>query len=263
MPELPEVNTFKLYFEKHGLNKKIAKVKVSDDKIFRNMTGRRFSQKIKGGTFIGSIRRGKYLFAELDNGHHVLLHFGMTGDLKSYKLKSEIPRHERFRFEFMDGSYLGFDCPRKFARILYLDDLEEYIAESKLGPDALDISLENFVHKAVGKKVSIKGLLLNQKILAGVGNLYADAILYNTRIHPASKSGALDKKKLASIHKEMQSMLSEAIERYAHYKSYPSNWFWDWRVEGNKPKKNYGLVKVTKVAGRTTYYCEGWQKLIE
>jgi len=261
MPELPEVNTFKIFFDKHSLKKQIAKVKVSDDKIIRNMTGRRFAQKLEGRTFKASVRRGKYLFGKLDNGHHVLLHFGMTGDLKFYLDKSDISKHERFRFEFEDGSFLGFDCPRKFARILYLDDLEEYLSSSKLGPDALKISLKAFLDKAADKKVSIKGFLLNQHILAGVGNLYADAICYNKRIHPASRTGALTKKQLKSIHTEMQNILNEAVHRLAHYKSYPGSWYWDWRVEGSKPKKKYGLVKVTKVAGRTTYFCEGWQIL--
>ncbi len=261
MPELPEVNTFKLYLERHGLNNKIKKVKVLDDKIIRNMTGKRFAQKLKGRTIAGTYRRGKYLFAILDNNHHVLLHFGMTGDLVSYQDATESPKHERFHFEFENGKKLGFNCPRKFARILYLDDLEDYLAESQLGEDALEISKKDFIEKAKGKKVSIKGFLLNQKILAGVGNLYADAILYLCKIHPASRTGALSKVQLGKIHKEMQIMLQNAIDRYATYRSTDSAWFWDWRVEGNKPKKNAGLVQVTKVAGRTTYHCEGWQVL--
>jgi len=260
MPELPEVNTFQNYFNQHALNRPIKKVKVSDAKIIRNVSAQKFRNRLTGRTFTGSYRRGKFMFGALDNGHHVLFHFGMTGDLKYYEAVNEAPRHERFHFEFKQKGKLGFDCPRKFARILYLDDLEDYIKESKLGLDALEISKEEFINKAQGKKVSIKGFLLNQHILAGVGNLYADAICFDTKIHPASKTGALTKSQLTRIHKRMQDMLSEAIQRLANYKSYPTPWYWDWRREGNKPKKNAGLVKVIKVAGRTTYYCEGWQK---
>lgn len=263
MPELPEVNSFQRYFVAHALNHKIQKVKVSDSAIIRNMTGRRFAAKLKGRTFIDSYRRGKFLFGKLDNGHHVLLHFGMTGDLVAYASGNDMPRHERFRFEFGNGERLGFDCPRKFARILYLEDLQDYIEETGLGEDALRISLQDFLAIAAGKSATIKGLLLNQKYLAGMGNLYADAVCYDARIHPASRVNALSKAQLKKIHKRMQEMLGQAIELMAKYEERPTPWFWDWRIEGNKPKKGHGLVKVIKVAGRTTYYCEGWQRLFE
>ena len=207
MPELPEVNTFKIYFNKHALNKKIKNVKVSDAKIIRNVSATKFRSRLAGRTFVDTYRRGKFMFGKMDNGHHVLFHFGMTGDLNYYENSKDVSRHERFHFEFTDGGKIGFDCPRKFARILYLTDLEEYIEESKLGPDALEISKEEFIEKAKGKKVSIKGFLLNQHMLAGVGNLYADAICYDTRIHPASATGVLSKAQLGKIHKRMQDML--------------------------------------------------------
>ncbi len=121
MPELPEVNTFQRYFDETSLDQKIIKVEVQDDKIIRNVSGATFADLLTNRTFTGSYRRGKYLFGELDNGHHVLLHFGMTGDLKYYSEPEEAPKHERFAFHFENGYRLGFDCPRKFARICYLE----------------------------------------------------------------------------------------------------------------------------------------------
>lgn len=261
MPELPEVNSFQRYFEAHALGKRIVQVQVLDDKIIRNLSGRAFALRLKNRHFVGSYRRGKYLFGQLDNDHHVLLHFGMTGDLQAYHKGEAAPKHERFHFAFDDDSRLGFDCPRKFARILYLSDLEEYIADSGLGEDAQRIPLADFLKFAEGKKSSIKGFLLNQKFLAGMGNLYADAVCYDTRIHPATPVNKLSTNQLKKIHARMQAMLSEAIARMADYKQNPSPWYWDWRIEGNKPKKRYGLVQVGKVAGRTTYWCDGWQVL--
>ena len=260
MPELPEVNTFQAYFDQHAIGRPIRRVRVSDQKIIRNMSGRRFAQRLQGRQFTGSYRRGKFLFGAMDNGHHVLLHFGMTGDLLAYEDPQEAPRHERFHWAFADGGRLGFDCPRKFARILYLDDLDEYLAESGLGEDALRISLGEFLNIAEGKTCSVKGFLLNQKYLAGMGNLYADAVCYDTRIHPATSVHRLSPAQLRKLHRRMQAMLSEAVQRLAQYGEYPSPWYWDWRIEGNKPKKGYGLVKSGKVAGRTTYWCEGWQE---
>lgn len=261
MPELPEVNTYQNYFNAHALTRSITRVRVSDAAIIRNVSGRVFAQRLKGRTFESSYRRGKFLFGKLDNGHHVLLHFGMTGEFVAYDHPKEAPRHERFHFEFEDGSKLGFNCPRKFARILYLSDLEEYLTETGLGEDAMRISEADFLAIAKGKTCSIKGFLLNQKYLAGMGNLYADAVLYDTRVHPATRIHQLKPAQLKKIFKRMQAMLSEAVQRMPEYGGNPSPWYWDWRIEGNKPKAKFGLVKVITVAGRTTYYCEGWQQL--
>ncbi|MEL6660788.1 MAG: DNA-formamidopyrimidine glycosylase family protein, partial [Bacteroidota bacterium] len=107
MPELPEVHTFQQYFDAAALQQQIMQVEVHDDKIIRNSDGATFADKLAGRTFTGSLRRGKYLFGDLDNGHSVLLHFGMTGDLKLYQEPEEKPRFERFAFVFNDGNRLG------------------------------------------------------------------------------------------------------------------------------------------------------------
>ena len=165
MPELPEVHNFKLYFDAAATGQTIAGVKVHDDYIIRNLPGPAFADALTSRRIVDSLRRGKYLFANLDNGHALLLHFGMTGDLNLYQ--DEVDRHkfERFALYFADGNILGFDDPRKFARILYLDDRDAYIAEIKLGPDALDITLEEWLATVRGRKTTIKGVLLNQSIL--------------------------------------------------------------------------------------------------
>jgi len=261
MPELPEVNTFQQYFDKTSLKQKIVEVQVHDDKIIRNTSGDDFEEKLKERTFVSSYRRGKYMFGKLDNDHHVLFHFGMTGDFKYYEDESEQPRHERFVFIFGNGFRLGFDCPRKFARILYLENLKAYIEKVGLGEDALVISEEAFLEKMKNRKSSIKGFLLNQKLLAGVGNLYADEILYQTKIHPASKVNALKPRHKKAIFKAMKDILTTAVNRTAYYKDYPDNWFFQWRVEGQKAPKGKSIVSIEKIAGRTTYFFEGYQKL--
>ena len=263
MPELPEVHTFQLYFNEASLHVPIKKVVVHDDKIIRNIDASSFSKNLKGRTFIGSMRRGKYLFGELDNGHHILLHFGMTGDLKYYADKVDAPKHERFVFQFEDGFNLGFDCPRKFARICYIEDLQDYIAAVKLGEDALTISEEIFMEQMVNKKCTIKAYLLNQKMIAGVGNLYADEILYQTRVHPASRVHALKKKQKNAIFMAMKNILEKAVSESAHYKEHPEDWFFKWRVEGQKAPNGRGEVQIEKIAGRTTYFFKGWQRLYE
>ena len=261
MPELPEVNTFQQYFEESALQQKIVEVQVHDEKIIRNIDAFRFIEKMTSRKFISSYRRGKYLFAALDNNCHLLFHFGMTGDLKYYQAEEDRPKHERFVFIFQNGFRLGFDCPRKFARILFIEDLKAYIEEINLGEDALRISEKDFLQKMDNRKMSIKGFLLNQKILAGVGNLYADEICYQIRVHPASKVNALPNKKRKAIFKTMQEILQTAIDKTNTYKDDSHSQFFQWRVEGQKLTEGKGIVKSEKIAGRTSYFFEGWQKL--
>ncbi|MEO1413137.1 MAG: DNA-formamidopyrimidine glycosylase family protein [Bacteroidota bacterium] len=262
MPELPEVHAFHQYFKQHALNRPIQKVTVADDKIIRNLSSRSFQRRLKGRTFVDSFRRGKYLFGELDNGHHVLLHFGMTGDLIYYTQAADKPKFERFAFVFGPQQTLAFDCPRKFARILYLDDVEDYIRETKLGPDALEISEERFLELMGQRKVTIKGFLLNQHLLAGVGNLYADEVCYQCRVHPASTVAKLPPRKRRQIFAKLREILNFAVERTVYYKDYPDNWFWEWRKEGEIGKGGNPVLRA-KVAGRTTYYVDRWQKMYE
>ena len=262
MPELPEVHNFKQYFDAAAIGQTIDHVTVHDDKILRNISGPQFADRLKGRMITGSIRRGKYLFTQLDNGHDVLLHFGMTGDLNLYQEDSERGRFERFAYHFADGNTLGFEDPRKFARILYLEDREAYITEVGLGPDALDLEEKYFLDTLKGRKTTLKGILLNQKVVAGLGNLYVDEICYRQRIHPAARVDDLTTKQLKGIYREIMDVMTYATQNAPYYHDYPENWFWHvWRKEGQPDPDTGGEVKIDKVAGRTTYYVVGRQKM--
>ncbi len=264
MPELPEVNTKKLNFDRVALNKKIEKVELREtNHIFRNITGEAFAQKMKGRQFTGSYRRGKYLFVHLDNGHDVLFHFGMTGEFYPYEEPEQRPKHERFAFLFSDGLRLGFDCPRKLAHIYYLEDKDAFIREKKLGEDALKITEAEFLNKLDAKTGTIKGFFLNQSNLAGMGNLYADEVCWQVHLHPASRIPALGEKTRRELHHRMQAILQTAVDRRADYATYPDEWLWNHREKGGTcPRDGHGLER-DKVAGRSTYYCPQCQELKE
>jgi formamidopyrimidine-DNA glycosylase len=264
MPELPEVHNFKQYFDAAATNQTVNRLVVHDDKIIRNMAGPVFADALAGRKIMGSIRRGKYLFAQLDNSHDVLLHFGMTGDLNLYQEEEDRGRFERFAFHFRDGNILGFEDSRKFARILYLESREAYIEEVGLGPDALDLEKEYFLEKMQGRKTTIKGLLLNQKIVAGLGNLYVDDLCYRLNLHPASRVNALSEEQSVEIYHKIVDMMTYATENAPYYREYPDKWFWHtWRNEGQPDPETGGEVKIGKVAGRTTYWVAGRQKLYD
>ena len=264
MPELPEVQTFKQYFDAAAIGQRIAAMAVHDDKIIRNMSGPTFADALTGRTITGSIRRGKYLFAQLDNNHDVLLHFGMTGDLNLYQDPEERGRFERFAFHFTDGNILGFDDARKFARILYLEDREAYIKEIGLGPDALKLEEGYFFKAMAGRKTTLKGALLNQKIVAGLGNLYVDDLCYQLCLHPAIRVNQLSKEQLQAVYQKIVEMMTFATENAPYYQDYPEKWFWHtWRKEGGVDPETGGAVKIIKVAGRTTYFVEGRQVVVK
>lgn len=262
MPELPEVATYQKTFERHAVGKTIREVVVHDAKILRNLTSEQFVEKLTGRTFTASYRRGKFLFGELDNAAHLQLHFGMTGDLVAYDDPADAPRFERFRFHFTDGSVLGFDDSRKFAHIVWVDDLPAYLIGRKLGPDALEITESDFLGLLSRRKGQLKAFLLDQHALCGVGNLYADEICFQARIHPGSRLDRLSDEQKQLIFHLMRDILSSAVERLAYYREYPENWFWQWRQLGRPGPEGIGVVQRATIAGRTTYFVDGWQTLV-
>lgn len=262
MPELPEVNTKKLNFDRVALDKKIEKVELREtNHIFRNITGEAFAKKMEGRQFTSSCRRGKYLFVHLDNGHDVLFHFGMTGEFYAYDEPEQRPKHERFAFLFPGGLRLGFDCPRKLAHIYYLENKDAFIREKKLGEDALEITEAEFLEKLKGKTGTIKGFFLNQSNLAGMGNLYADEVCWQAHIHPASRIPALDEKTRRELHHRMQAILQTAVDRRADYAHYPDEWLWNHRQKNGTCPRDGRELERDKVAGRSTYYCPDCQVL--
>lgn len=263
MPELPEVNTVKKGFEEAVLHLTITEVEVHDSKIIRNVHSDQFVGALIGRKFVDTYRQGKYFFGVLDTGLNVLFHLGMTGDLVYYSLQEARPKYERFNIHFSNGLILGYDDLRKFSHILVLTDRSHFLKEIELGPDALKISQEDFCQIFRGRNTTLKSVLLNQKLISGIGNLYADEICYQAKLHPASVAGALKKSHLQRIFELMRSILTEACEKDAYYQVYPEDWFWKWRDGSKSYITGKGSLGRMKIGGRTTYFVDGYQRLIK
>lgn len=261
MPELPEVYTFQQYFNSHALDKRIKDCHFHRPKILKAMKPRDFLDKIKDHSFVSSYRRGKYLFPRLEDGNHILIHFGMTGDLKYYSRSDEAPKYERMYIEFEDGSYLGYDDMRLFGQIRYVPDLNDYLLSVGLGEDALLITEEDFFYQWQSSGGSLKAFLMNQKMIAGLGNLYVDEICFQTRIDPRSAINNIPDDKITEVYHKMKFILDYAVRALPDYKEFPENWFWTWRRDGSLAPDGKTPISKAKVAGRTTYYYEGWQKM--
>lgn len=260
MPELPEVESFKRYMDKTSLNKSIENVDVKSPEILQTISKRALKDKLEGYKFQSTIRQGKYLFAHLDNNYWLILHFGMTGKLIYFKNTAESPKYDRMLIGFDDGSYLAFDDPRKFGKINLTYNMDEFIKEKKLGPDACEIKLESFKNIIKSRKGAIKTLLMNQHILAGIGNIYSDEILFQTCIHPKTHANKLDDEKIQNIYKTMQDVLKTALNRQLTNQKLPESFLIPHRIKNGKCPYSDVKLETMKISGRTAYYCPECQK---
>lgn len=257
MPELPSVEIFKQYFDSTSLNQKIKSIEIRSPEILINVLPKELENSLINRRFIGSMRYGKYLFSHLENDDYLILHFGMTGYLKYNK--KDVNPYTRLSVAFEEGC-LEFIDMRKFGKIGHTRDVERFIQNKRLGPDALDIDFKTFIGKFDKRKGLIKPLLMNQNFIAGIGNLYADEILYQSGVHPLSKANKLNDGKLKQLYQEMIKVLNKAIQYQDKPFSLPSSFLLSHRHPNGKCPDG-GSLKVIKVGGRTTYYCAERQKL--
>ncbi|MCQ2796234.1 MAG: DNA-formamidopyrimidine glycosylase [Bacilli bacterium] len=274
MPELPEVETVR-----RGLIKSIKGRTFKDVKILhKNIVEgneQSFINALKNKKIIDIKRKAKYLIFELSGKENLLAHLGMEGKFipgDSIKNKS---KYLRVLFTFKDGSILNFDDSRCFGW-LAIRDKKDYLTTlplSKIGVEPIDPKINiNDVYKEIHKSHrTIKETLLDQTIVAGLGNIYVDETLYRAHISPLSKANLLDKNEIKTILKNAKEVLLEAIK---HNGTTVFSFTWDkghagefqkfLKVYGHKGDKcpNCGtpLIKI-KVGGRGTTYCPRCQKL--
>ncbi len=269
MPELPEVESYRKYFDSTSLNKTIKDVKVLDRSILSSISIKSFVSKIKGEKFKTTYRHGKYLFAQISENKIVVMHFGMTGFLKYYKNEDEASpkdgshNHIRILFSFSNGYNLAYDCQRKFGKVSLIESIDEFLKKKKLGADPISSKLSYNKFKEILRKKSgnIKAALLDQKTFAGIGNLYSDEILFQANIHPLSVVKHFKEKDLEAVYKSMRDILKNAVKLKADFNSYPENWLVLFRDdEENCPKCN-GSIRHKTIGGRTSYFCIKHQKL--
>ena len=273
MPELPEVETVKEALKHKVLNKKIKDVKVHYSKIIEYPTNDEFIKKLIGETIIDIKRRGKWLMFESDN-YYLLSHLRMEGKYNYKKIDDELNKHEHVEFIFDDNTCLRYQDTRKFGR-MYLYEKDE--AESKaplneLGLEPWSDKLNSKYLKEIYKnrKKEIKSVLLDQSIITGIGNIYADEILFLSKINPYKKASELKEKELNSIIENTRKVLEAAIkDGGTTIKSYTSEEGVHGRFQQNlnvhqrKDEECHicksKIIKVV-IGGRGTYYCPKCQK---
>lgn len=270
MPELPEVETYRRYLEATSLYQPISGLDVEDEKLLTTEYGT-LSQALIGSQFTETHRIGKQLFVMTNRGFVLAMHFGMTGDLAYFRDDEDTPRFARIVFRFANGYRLGFICPRKFERIGLVESIESYQKQKGLGTDALEITAEELAEKLRSKKALIKPLLLDQGIVAGIGNWIVDEVLFQARIHPERRAFLLSNEELQSLHDAIQLVLRTAIEQEAIYRLFPPSFLIHAREWDDSPHTNQDTHKAcprcghaisfSRVGGRATYTCTTCQPI--
>src|SRR5687767_5950223 len=254
MPELPEVEIYSRYFTRHGLHQKINAVRVLDERVLGDIRAERLARTLRGSTFKGVRRHGKHLFAHAGPAW-LHLHFGMTGDLAAYRAGE--PRFARVIFDFANGMHLAFEDMRLFGLVDLTADPDQFIAQHGLGPDPLDpaFKLADFRRLLERRKGAIKSLLMSQEIIAGIGNLYADEILFQTSIHPRRGVDRVRPEEVRAVFTAMRRVLRDAIARHEAGKDVPAAYLMSHREEGESCPRCRGTIVRSVVFGRTTYHC--------
>jgi len=262
MPELPEVEILRRYFEEVALNKEIIKVEFYDklDKIFKTPRSI-IADSLVGNSFNDTHRIGKYLFAKISSGKWLHLHFGMTGTLEIFSHTAPLPKYTRFAIEFKDGDKLAFRDLRKFGVIQIINTLEEFRKESGLGTDLLKIEKQDFIQSLSNRKTAVKNALLDQKDFAGIGNWIADEMLFETGVHPEAIANALTRDQVGELYESAVRIVKEAIAFDTHYGSFPEHFFTNYRKEGAiHPDHKNSPVERLVVGGRGTFIVPEKQK---
>jgi formamidopyrimidine-DNA glycosylase len=260
MPELPEVEIYRRYFEQTSLNQNILAVEIAHSKVAAG--SEEMLKDLAGDQFTGSKRWGKNLFIETSGGRTIFMHFGMTGNLDYYSSTVEAPKYARVVFLFESGYNLAYVSKRMFGRLGVTKNIPDYVLEKSLGSDALEISESEFTTKLFKKNKNIKVALLDQSVTAGVGNWIADEILYLSGIYPTTDTKSLDKKQLGTIYRKMQEVIQTAIEVDAIREELPSHYITRY---GRKTSISCpgcrSTIERIEVGGRGTYACKNCQQI--
>jgi len=243
MPELPEVET-----------------------IRRQLSSKIIGKKLNGKKIVGLRRRGKVLIVDFSDHSSLIIHLKLTGQLI---FNGQPSRYTRKVFNFNDGSKLIFNDARKFGWWRKIKDTKAL--EKQFGPEALEISLDLFKELLCRRpNAKIKPLLMDQKFIAGIGNIYSDEILFESKVHPLRQVKTWSEEEIKRIQQNIKKILNKAIKHRGSSVEYYidacgkkgdySLYHKVYQKEGEKCSRCGGIVKRLKIGGRSAHFCPSCQK---
>jgi formamidopyrimidine-DNA glycosylase len=278
MPELPEVEVVRRDLEKEVVGKKIKSVEVDGMRSIRRYRQRKlFTSALDGRKITAVSRRGKYLILKLDDGNALVIHLGMSGQLLRTKSAREpVAKHTHVSITFTQGGQLRFVDPRTFGEMFVspYDGLDQDVEElAHLGIDPLEsaMSWDYFGELVAQRHAKLKPALMDQKFLAGIGNIYSDEILHNAGLRWDRMSDSLSPEEVRRLYRALVETLQDAVkyrgssladEQYVdlfgnkgeyqlHHKVYAR--------EGEPCRRCRHVIVREKTGGRSTFYCSACQ----
>ena len=281
MPELPEVETIRRGLQKKIQNKQIKNIVIKVDKIVKKPSLGEFIAKLKKKKIKEIDRRGKYIIIHLDSENKLIIHLGMTG-LLIYPYDNKItekeinPKHNHLIFTFTDNTQLVFNDVRRFGKIFLVSNIDEVESIAKLGVEPLEgyFTEEIFIQVLNKKKnCKIKSFLMKQEFITGLGNIYANEVLYRSNIHPLRLISSLNKQEVRNLYQQIKLVLVEAVklrgstvadEAYRDTDGEKGKFAEKLQVYARKGKpciRCGNIIEVLKIEGRSTFICPQCQKL--
>jgi formamidopyrimidine-DNA glycosylase len=266
VPELPEVETIRLALEPLLTGRRIERAEIYDYRLTLPEPPEAVAQQLEGERILDIGRRGKYLLLRFESGRVLLVHLRMTGSLRAGRLEDD--PHRRALLTLDDGSFVAYRDLRRFGTWLLLDapDVEPYL-RVRLGADPFDRRFD--LRRLAGRRAPVKAAILDQRAVAGLGNIYGDEALWRARIHPLRPAGELDDEELKRLKRGVRQALRVGIARqgatlrdYAAPTGAAGAMQREFKVYGRtgEPCDRCGTpIEKTRVAGRGTWYCPACQ----
>lgn len=268
MPELPEVETTVRGLERVLQGRRITRVEARREDLRRSFP-KDLGQRLTGAKVTGLGRRAKYGLIHTDRDDTMVFHLGMSG---SWRIDhAELGKHDHLLLETDEGKRLALNDPRRFGSVdlLSTEELDDWPAFKALGPEPFDLDARELQKRLGGRSAAIKLLLGDQRIVAGLGNIYVCEALHRARIHPMRAGGSVSLERLKKLVVAIRAVLNEAIQAGGSTLrdfispegelGYFSKTFAVYDREG-KPCGCGGTVKRIVQGGRSTFYCPGCQR---
>jgi formamidopyrimidine-DNA glycosylase len=263
LPELPEVETIRAQLEPRLLGRRLELVSILDPRLTRPLDPREIAGELEGSRIVGVERRGKYLVLRLNTGSALLVHLRMTGSFGF-----EPTSHERAVLELEGGDRLVYRDVRRFGTWLVVDavELEPYLT-AKNGPEPLSTRFTTawLAQQLSRRRAPLKAVLLDQRVVAGLGNIYADEALWRARLNPLRPANVLEPDEVPRLRRSIRAALRKGIERqgaslrdYAKPDGATGAMQEEFKVYGREgepcPRCRTPIAKA-RVGGRGTWYC--------
>jgi formamidopyrimidine-DNA glycosylase len=270
MPELPEVETVARGLVQHALHRRIAEVIVHHPGVVVGPV-EDFASHLSGRTLVSLRRIGKVISVELDavDGappRYLVVRLGMTGQLTVQPVNAPLEPHTHVRLALDEGrEEIRYRDPRRFGSLRCLSQEELDALFKRLGPDAQQVTEAEFFVATRGRHGALKSWLMNQNLLAGMGNIYADEALFAARLHPLTQPGRLSRESVRRLHRAVRQVLDRAVKLqgtsfrdYLDIEGRPGNFLSRLKVygrEGEPCRRCKTKIRRIVVAGRSSHFC--------